>query len=101
MLCQQYTLSQLLPKIETDCGFYDTMSQSSNFWVLLTFLKQCGQTHFLVNKVSCTCSFAKLHLMLLFALRHFSHFFAETFWSLKHFSNLSHTCAETSHNSVH
>jgi len=27
--------------------------------------------------------------------------FAETFWSLKHFSHLSHSCIKTRHNSIH
>jgi len=27
-----------------------------------------------------------------FSLRHFGHFFAKTFWSVTHFSHLSHSC---------
>jgi len=33
-------------------------------------------------------------------LRHFSHFFAETFGSLRHFGHLSHSCIKTRWSSV-
>ena len=44
----------------------------------------------------CSPQAASVFILLI----HFGHFFAETFWSLKHFGHLSHSCIKTCHNSV-
>ena len=44
---------------------------------------------------------SKLMHICFFSLRYFDRIFCETFWSLKQFSHLSHSCIKTHHKCVH
>ena len=82
-------------------------------WILVEFIrKPCRGLFYVQNRCGAHNSGWGMHsrrwtsrtkfnwVLGIFSLTHFGHFVAETFWSLKDFGHLSHSCIKTRRNSV-
>ena len=63
-------------------------------WLINAWLHQLVVIQYLLVK------HGAVRTSFFFSLKYLSHFFPGTFWPLKHFGHLSHSCIKTHHNSV-